>query len=76
MGTLERRLGDRLLAALAEGVEAAAGERCVERLAQTLAETLGVSYAFLAAPTQGGSHFRTSVLWRRGAFAPNLERAT
>jgi hypothetical protein len=37
MSAPERRLGDRLLAALAEGVEAELGERCLERLVQALA---------------------------------------
>jgi hypothetical protein len=71
MSTPERRLGDRLLAAPAEGVEAELGERCFERLVQTFAETLGISYAFLAEPTRSGSHFRTLAPWQRGAFAPN-----
>ena len=73
MSTPERRPGDPLLAALAEGVEAEVGERFFEGLVQTLAKTLGVSYAFLAELTQGGSHFRTLALWQRGAFAPNVE---
>ena len=66
-------MSDRLLGALVEGVEAEIGERFFESLVKTLAETLGVAYAFVSELTQGGSHFRTFALFERGAFAPNVE---
>ncbi len=66
-------MSDRLLSALAEGVEAEIGERFFESLVRTLARTLGVAYAFLSELTQGGTHFRTLALWERGGLVPNVE---
>ena len=66
-------MSDRLLAALVEGVEAEIGERFFESLVRTLAQALGVEYAFLSELTQGGTHFRTLALWERGGFVSNVE---
>jgi len=66
-------MGDRLLAALVEGVEAEIGDGFFESLVRTLAQALGVEYAFISDLTRGGTHFRTLALWDRGAFVPNVE---
>src|SRR5687768_15749617 len=66
-------MSDRLLAALAEAVEAEIGERFFECLVRALAEAFGVTYAFLSELTRGGTHFRTLALWERGRFVPNIE---
>jgi hypothetical protein len=76
MATPERHTGDRLLAALVEGAEPELGERCFERLVQTLAESLGVSYLFFAEPTQGGSHLRTRARRRCSAALAASTRIT
>jgi PAS domain S-box-containing protein len=68
-----KRQPDSLLEALADGLEGRVGEGFLAGLVQALAELLGVSYAFLAELTQGGTHFRTLALWQRGALGPNLE---
>jgi PAS domain S-box-containing protein len=73
MKAAEPRLEDRLLEALVQGVEAEIGEGFFRSLVRTLAETLGVAYAFLSELTQGGTHFRTFALFARGAFVPNVE---
>ena len=66
-------MSDRLLAALAEAVEAEIGERFFECLVRALAEAFGVTYAFLSELTRGGTHFRTLALWERGRIVPSIE---
>ena len=62
-----------LLRRVAAAAPAASGAELVRALVRSLAETLGVPYAFASELTRGGTHFRTRGLWARGAFAEDIE---
>jgi formate hydrogenlyase transcriptional activator len=64
---------DALLRRIVEAVESATGADFLRSLVRSLAESLGVSYAFVSELTQGGTHFKTRGLWARGAFADDFE---
>ena len=64
---------DAALRAIAEGVEAEAGDRFFSSLARNLALALDVRYAFVTRLSDNGSHFKTLALWERDHFRENVE---
>ncbi len=75
---LRRQIGDRnqaeaILRAIIEGVEAETGDRFFPSLVRSLAQALGVQYAFVSELNADHRRFHTLAVWGRGASHPNFD---